>query len=340
MNRIPIFLLLALGFGACKKDQPTEPQTPIEFRKPAHFPEPVYDLPARNPVNPEVFALGRRLFFDPILSLDGSISCGDCHQQAAAFAHPEHPLSHGIHDQFGTRNSPALFNLAWQPHFFWDGGVHDLDLFAISPIENPVEMGEKLPNVLEKLRRHAEYPAVFAKAYGDTAVTTERFLKSLSQFMLLMVSDNSPYDRHLTGDAAALTDTEKAGLEIFRAKCASCHTEPLLTDFSFRNNGFPSGIDFGRELITLNPDDKYKFKVPSLRNVAKSAPYMHNGRIATLEAVLDHYAKNVKDGPTLDPLLRQNGSLGIPLTDDEKTKLLAFLNALTDEEFLNDERFR
>ncbi|KAB7731455.1 c-type cytochrome [Rudanella paleaurantiibacter] len=322
--------------------EPTTPgfkPTPMAWKKPANFPEPVYDL-AKNPVTVQGFALGRALFYDGLLSHDGTVSCGFCHQPSAAFAHTDHALSHGIRDQIGTRNVPAIQNVAWQREFFWDGGVQDLDLLPISPIQNPVEMGDTLANVLAKLRKDPQYPGLFEAAFGTKEINTERMMKALSQFMVMLVSANSRYDKAVRGEGPALTDTETRGLTVFKAKCASCHATDLFTDGSFRNNGLPriptaKVDDIGRGAISLNPDDRYKFRVPSLRNVERTPPYMHDGRFWTLEQVLTHYAGGITDSPTLDPALKA----GFTLSRQEQTDLIAFLRTLTDTEFLSDRRF-
>lgn len=342
-------LALALGLlGACANPGGSEPdpQPAAEplFQVPAHFPAPVYDL-SKNPLTKEGILLGRTLFYDGLLSRDGTIACGECHRQDFAFTHHTHDVSHGIGDRMGTRNAPALQNLAWGSTFFHDGGVTDLDLLPLAPIENPVEMDEKIGNVLEKLRKSPKYPALFKAAYGRAAngseeITTPKFLKALSQFMVTLVSANSRYDRYRRGEVQLDAD-EVAGLTVFKAKCATCHAGELFTDGSFRNNGIGPGVfgDLGRERVTEQYADRYKFQVPSLRNVSVSRPYMHDGRLPTLDAVLDHYARGVQDSPTLDPLLKQGGRLGIPLTNAERKQLLAFLNTLNDSKFLTNPAF-
>lgn len=342
-------LVLALGLlGACAKPGGGEADPPPAaeplFQAPAHFPAPVYDL-SKNPLTKDGVLLGRTLFYDGILSRDGTVACAECHRQDFAFTHHTHDVSHGIGDRTGTRNAPALQNLAWGSAFFLDGGVHDLDLLPLAPIENPVEMDEKMSNVLEKLRKTAKYPALFKAAYGRAAngseeITTPKFLKALSQFMVTLVSANSRYDRYRRGEVQ-LTADEAAGLSVFKAKCASCHAGELFTDGSFRNNGLGPGVfgDLGRETVTEQFADRYKFRVPSLRNVSVSRPYMHDGRLPTLDAVLDHYARGVQDTPTLDPLLKQDGRLGIALTEAERGQLLLFLNTLNDSKFLTNPAF-
>lgn len=303
------------------------------FQNPSHFPEPVYRF-ADNEISEARFVLGRKLFYEPRLSRNNTISCGSCHIQSSAFTQHGHDVSHGIDDRLGTRNSPPIMNLAWMPTFFWDGGVFDLDLQPIVPITNHVEMDETVENVLQKLRAHADYPGMFKKAFGDTAINTARTMKALSQFMLLCVSAQSKYDSVKQNLGARFTESEQAGYAFFQQKCANCHKEPLFSDFSFKNNGIAIGLndDMGRYIVTLNEQDRYRFKVPSLRNVELTAPYMHDGRFITLDAALEHYRAQVQQTPNLDPQLKD----GIPMTDTDKANLIAFLKTLTDRHFLTN----
>lgn len=333
-------LAVLLAWAGCKKDDPAVPfEGPF---LPANFPEPVYDL-AKNPVTEPGFALGKKLFYDPILSRDNTIACGDCHISFAAFSHPDHPTSHGIDNLFGRRNALPVQNMLWRTSFFWDGGVPHLDVVPLNAIQSPVEMDEDPANILEKLRKHQQYPTMFKAAFGTEEINTARFLQSLSQFMVMLVSANSRYDRYVRGEpGGTLTPDELEGLGIFKNKCGSCHATDLFTDQSFRNNGLVSDFSFdqGRYEVSALPEDVGRFQVPSLRNVASTGPYMHDGKFKTLEAVLEHYATGAKDSPTLDPLLRQpDGTLGILLTTTEKSKIVAFLKTLTDEDFLRDKRF-
>lgn len=309
------------------------------FSVPSNFPKPTYHFES-NPLTPEGVELGKTLFYDAIISSDNTVSCGSCHQQSAGFTQHGHAFSHGVNDFLTKRNSMPLQNLAWSKSFGWDGGVHDLDLFAISPITNPVEMNESVANVLEKLRNSKTYPALFKSAFGSEEINTERFLKALAQFMLTMVSANSRYDKYMRMEGVEFSQVELEGLEIFKQKCASCHSGELFTDFSFRNNGLPAkNEDFGRFDVNQTEADKFKFKVPSLRNLTYTAPYMHDGRFETLEQVLEHYAKAVEKTPYLDPQLNQNGTLGINLSADEKQKIIIFLKTLDDEDFIKQPKF-
>ncbi len=338
MNRkyITIIILFVAGLIACSK-QDILPAFK-GFEKPANFPLPVYHFNT-NPVTKEGFELGKKLFFEPLLSANNTISCGSCHIPTAAFTHHGHSVSHGINDLLGTRNSPPIMNLAWNTSFMWDGGVADMDLQPIAPITNHVEMDETVENVLQKLKNHPVYPSLFKKAFGDEEINSQRFLKAMSQFMLMCNSYRSKYDSVKRNEGnAVFTAAEERGYTLFQQKCNSCHTEPLFTDQSFRNNGLaPSSIDDkGRFMITLQDNDKYKFKVPSLRNLLYSAPYTHDGRLSTLDAVLQHYTNGVQSTPNLDPLLQQGSTNGIALSPSEKEDLLAFLQTLNDRSFVTD----
>lgn len=332
MNRkiIILLLLFVAGLVACNRQESKIEDQFLGFQQPANFPNSVYHFET-NPVTETGFKLGRKLFYDPILSRDNTISCGTCHIQTSAFTQHGHSVSHGINDLLGTRNSPGIMNLAWSKTFMWDGGIFDLDLQSIAPITNPVEMDNTVENVLSKLNASAPYKKMFKEAFGDENISSARFLKALSQFMLMCVSANSKYDS-VMNNKSSFTAMESQGYALFQSKCNSCHKEPLFTDNSFRNNGLnPSSVnDSGRYLISLDPNDMYKFKVPSLRNLAYSAPYMHDGRLLTLDAVMRHYKSNIAATPNLDPLLTN----GIALSEEETIQLLAFLNTLNDRSFL------
>lgn len=331
------FVVLVLA-SACSTNEQAEP-TQL-FAVPGNFPQPAYQFD-KNPLTADGVELGKALFNEPLLSRDGSITCAECHQQSSGFTHHGHDVSHGIDNLKGTRNSLPIQNMAWEKEFFWDGGVGDLDLFSIAPIENPLEMDEKTGNVLTKLRKTDKYPALFKKAFGSNEINGPRFLQALSQFMLTLVSANAKYDKYIRNEGVQFNEDEKQGLTLFKQKCASCHAGELFTDHSYRNNGLTiqGSMDVGRNRITDNVADKYKFKVPSLRNVAVTKPYMHDGRFYALEDVLNHYAEGVQNTPNLDPILNQNGKQGIALSATEKRQIIAFLNTLTDQEFLTNKRF-
>ena len=328
--------LMLAAEGCRKKDAVDVEPTPITLRKPAQFPEP---LPVfqENPLTKEGFELGRILFYDGRLAKDGKTSCGSCHQPFAAFSTFDHAFSHGVDDKFTTRNAPGLFNLAWYPRLHWDGGINHIEVQPLSPITAPNEMGETVEGLVRKLNGDPKYRELFHRAFGDPEVTSQRLLKALAQFMGSIVSADSKYDRVMAGKAS-FSLAEQSGYTAFKAKCASCHREPLFTDHSFRNTGMsidPVRRDLGRMTVTRQPADSGRFKVPSLRNVGLTAPYGHDGRFPSLSAVIDHYRSGVVPGPTLDPALRY----GISISNNERADLIQFLGTLTDTTFTKDPRF-
>ena len=332
---VVVFVLIV--FTSCgDTNQPTDTQFK-GFSVPSNFPQPTYNF-VNNPVTEAGFSLGKRLFYDEILSFDGTIACATCHIQTSAFTQHGHDLSHGINDLLTLRNTPPVQNMAWKRFFMLDGGVLNLDLFAINPITAHNEMGETMANVLQKLRNHKEYPVLFEKAFGSKEINTERLLKALSQFQVMCISADSKYDKVKRNEGVQFTVDEQAGYSVFLQKCESCHKEPLFTNEAFTNNGIPivNPEDKGRAAITLNPNDEYRFIVPSLRNVVETAPYMHSGKIRTLSDVLDHYSTGMIDHPTLDSIFRTPNGLGIPLTSEEKRVLTQFLHTLTDQNFLKN----
>lgn len=343
-RRFIILIIKCLGFSfcftTCQDINIQKAKSPYEFVAPSNFPEPTYTF-YNNAVTEEGFKLGRKIFFDPILSIDGSISCSSCHNQTFAFADlPQHPFSVGIDGLVGTRNAPALANLAFMKEFFWDGGVTHLDFVPINAIESPVEMGEEIIAVVAKIKNDSEYPALFEAAFNTTEINMPLLMDALAQYMLLMVSNNSKYDAYLKGEET-LTTKELKGLQLFDQKCESCHSGILFTNQDYFNNGIDSVFsDSGRATISANSLDIGKFKVPTLRNISLTAPYMHNAKFNTLKEVLDHYDHGVLASSTLaSSLIQANGDLGIPLSIEEKEAILAFLETLTDYELLNNSIF-
>lgn len=321
-------------------DPEVEANNRYVFVKPINFPEPTYTFD-NNPVTKEGFLLGKRIFFDPILSRDGSVACSNCHQQGTAFADAQqHAFSRGVDEQLGARNAPSLANMAFYKEFLWDGGITHLDFVPTNAITSEVEMDETMSNVVGKLNNIPEYKNMFKEAFGVEEVTSPYMLYALSQFTLMMVSANSRYDKYVRGEGEMLSTDELAGLEIFEEKCATCHSGELFSDFTYRNNGLSETFtDLGRGRITENSNQEGKFRVPSLRNVELTAPYMHNAKFSTLEEVLDHYEAGMVDSPTLDPSFQSDSGLGVSLTSDEKEKIITFLKTLTDREFVTDARF-
>jgi cytochrome c peroxidase len=296
---------------------------PVVLRYPKSWPTPHYDF-SRNPLTREGIELGRRLFYDPVLSRDSTVSCASCHLSYTAFAHVDHALSHGIQDRIGTRNAPALANLAWAQAFMWDGAIQHLDFQALAPISSPTEMDHSIQKIVKKLNASTRYPALFEAAFGERKATGERVLKAMAQFELTLISAGSKYDRMVAG-ADTFSRQEQNGYTIFRKNCASCHAEPFFTNSGFEKNGLPLDTtlrDFGRMNITKNSADSLRFKVPTLRNIEFSYPYMHDGRFRKLRDVVNYYAQTTAlDRP-------------IELSANEKTDMVAFLLTLTDRAFL------
>jgi cytochrome c peroxidase len=329
-------IILLLNSFSPDKDYFLITKEDVQLKITKGFPKPFYDF-KKNNLTPEIFTLGRKLFYDGILSKDSSTSCASCHQRIAAFAHIDHALSHGVNGLIGKRNVPALQNLIFRDAFMWDGGVNNLEVQPVNPITNPVEMDEKLDHVIMKVQRNADYKILFQKAYGDTLVNSERILKALTQFTGLMISDNSRYDKYKAG-LDTLSKNEKAGMKLFGSHCANCHSGELFSDNSYRNNGIKPDTslnDLGYGAITGLAADNYKFKVPSLRNIEMTYPYMHDGRFRTLEQVVDHYANGKYFTVNFDQSLNRTAGL----TVQERKDIVVFLKTLTDKTFLYDRRF-
>jgi cytochrome c peroxidase len=324
-------LTISQGFNAKNED--------VRFVQPDGWPKPVYEL-SKNKVTDAGFALGRKLFYDPLLSADGSMSCAGCHMQSKGFSDAGKALSNGVHGMKGKRNSPGLFNLAWSSSFMWDGGVNNLEVQPLAPMTSNTEMAASLESIVKRLDTAKEYKARFFLTFGDSAITGQRVLKALAQFTVMLESFNSRYDRYVRHEPGGeLTMQELTGLKIFRKHCENCHNEPLFTNNSFQNIGLPidtSLNDYGRFVITGDMHDSMQFKVPSLRNVAVTAPYMHDGRFNTLKQVLDHYTNGIVHNPSLAKEFRKP----MRLTARDKEDIIAFMGTLTDTAFLEDVRFR
>ena len=320
--------------------------TTYNLQAPAGFPQ--LEIPSDNPLTVEGIWLGRKLFFDPILSLDSTMSCGSCHLQPGGFT-DNLAVSTGVDDIPGRRSSMSLLNVAFHyTGLFWDGRSSSLEDQALLPVEDPIELHESWPNVEAKFRRHAAYPTDFRKAFGinhTSEITRELAVKALAQFERTLISSGqSKYDRYVRGEIF-LDDDEFNGMEMFfdvnndlpDAECAHCHAPPLFTINEFRNNGiedvrtldaFP---DKGRGEVTGDSLDNGKFKIPTLRNIQYSGPFMHDGRFSTLDEVLDHYNSGGHRQKNTDPLIRPLG-----LTEVQKQDLLAFISTLVDTTFLQN----
>jgi len=317
-------ILVMLFWQSCQKPL-VETREAIEF--PSDFPPVQYQNPS-NPFNAASIALGRKLFYDPNLSRSRTISCGSCHAQVHGFADHNLPVSFGIYGRKGQRNAPSLVNLAWMPRFMWDGGIRHLDVLSIAPFTDTTEMGMTLPAVLERVRENPEYESYFNQAYGTFDVDESRVLLPLSQFMLSIISDQSKYDR-VRRSQDQFTPIEQKGYELFKTNCSTCHQEPLLTRNDFQRNGITNnGSELGRFRITQLPQDSFAFKVPTLRNVELTYPYMHNGRIRTLKEVLDAYNNADRSHAPNLPTFH--------LDENQKEALIAFLKTLTDYRMISN----
>ena len=291
--------------SACQDDNDIieKQYTYLDLEIPENFPSPVYDIDANRPTQ-EGFDLGKKLFYDGRLSSTGVISCGFCHIQEFSFTHHTHIVSHGVNGALGTRNAQGLQNLIFMEEFNWDGSVPHLDSQPIVPITTDVEMNESISNVLEKLKADESYVEDFDNAFDNGEINTDNMLKALSQFMMMMVSAETKYDRVMRNEGSSFTSEELQGKSLLDAKCSSCHSGVLFTDQSYRNNGLPIDPqynDIGRKRVTGLESDLYKFKVPTLRNIAITFPYMHDGRFGTLKDVLDHYDSGMELTQNLDP---------------------------------------
>jgi cytochrome c peroxidase len=333
-----VAVAVVLAAASCGDDARTPAPLPlVDDKVPAGFPagSPVTLAPADNALTEARAQLGKRLFFDKQLSRTRAVSCSTCHLPEHAFADPN-AVSAGVDDRRGTRNAPALVNLAWGDSFFWDGRVATLEEQAGKPIEHPDEMDLALADAVARIDADASYVQAFTDAYGGP-VTETSLRNAIASFVRIVVSGDSPYDRHLRGDDAAFGDAERRGEAIFLDKggCFHCHPAGMLTNEGFFNNGSATdGGDPGRQMVTNRTGDAGKFKVPGLRNVEVSAPYMHDGSLATLEDVIDHYDRGGNGHPATDPAIEP-----LALSAADKTDLLAFLRALTDRAFLADPRW-
>ncbi|SDJ75225.1 cytochrome c peroxidase [Catalinimonas alkaloidigena] len=296
--------------------------------------------PANNPSTPEGIALGKKLFFDPILSANGQVSCATCHQPNRAFSDGQPLSTLGITHRPLSRHTPALINVAWMPALFWDGGARNPESLVFGPLTHVDEMGTDLRHLVQTLQDHPTYPAAFQRAFGSDSITSATVARALAQFTRTLVFADSRYDRWQRQEAGGeLTAAEQRGRHLFEQRCAGCHTPGLFTDNRYHNNGLDrdfadtreEGLRQGRYRITFDSADLGRYKTPTLRNVAQTAPYMHDGRLATLDDVLAHYRFGVQPSPTLDALLQQpDGPPGIGLTDEETADLKAFLLTLTE----------
>lgn len=354
INSIWFVFVLSFVFISCEDDgidnYTRYSPTPLPLEIPKIFSINIIDpvIPINNPQTLEGVALGRKLFFDPILSADNSQACADCHSPANAFTDSDR-FSEGIDGVTGSRNSMPLFNLAWNydEQFFWDGRSFSLEKQAFIPVTDPIEMHSDWKINANKLQNHKEYPDLFEKAFGISKIDSTYVTKAIAQFERTLISANSRFDKHLLGELT-LTAPELNGFNIFmdetKGDCFHCHgnaNNPLWTDNDFHNNGLDALIiDLGLGAFTGNPADNGKFKSPSLRNLPFTAPYMHDGRFATIEEVINHYSEGLQNSTTIDPLMKSINNGGVQLSDLDKIDLKAFLLSLSDSEFINNPNFQ
>lgn len=371
MRRIVyLFLISLLAISSCKKDEPIggDPTNGvplvdlqnIKYDPSSHtipipplFPQMI--IPADNPTTQEGVLLGRFLFYDPILSKDSSISCASCHKQEFAFTDGL-AKSIGIDGRVGTRSSMSLANIGFVNRgLFWDGRVSSLEIQALHPVEDPNEMDEKWPNVIRKLQVNPTYQQMFRKAFGiknNKEITKEMVAKALAQFQRTMISADSKYDRYNRQEVLDLTNDEYEGLQMFmdntdprllkQVGCAHCHSSVLFTADNFFNNGLltdeQQAMTKTRFNLTGFNSDMGKFRAVTLRNIALTAPYMHDGRLASLDDVIEHYSIGGVESVNRDGLIPEHSA--VPTTPAEKEKLLKFLNTLTDSVFINNPAFK
>ncbi len=373
LSKHKIFLLAflpLLAVWACERSEKEQPPnghnnnlceasnyeaTPYLLEVPYFFPDPI--IPADNPMTVEGVELGRHLFWDKQLSRNNAVSCGSCHFPQAAFA-DNAQFSTGLHGALTDRNSMPLYNLAWvQSGFFWDGRATTLEEQILEPIEHPVEMDLTWREAVERLAEDPLYQDLFTEAFGIACVDSVRTVKALAQFMRTMISHRSKFDKARYYGEALLSPSENRGMQLFLMEggdpnfvaggqgggdCFHCHGGDLIlfTDNLFRNNGLDAEFsDLGRAGVTGREWDRGLFRTPSLRNIALTGPYMHDGRFSTLAEVIDHYDFGGHPSPTLDPMMKLQG-VGLSLSPQDKADLIAFLESLTDFEFIENEAFK
>jgi len=338
---IPIVLITACIKDPMHDDH-NDGHTHVNLDVPAGLPE--MNIPATNPLTVEGIALGRKLFFDPILSADSTQSCGSCHDPKKYFVDAENQFSIGIDGIAGNRNSMPLFNVGYSKSLFWDGGAPTLEDQAIDPIVNPIEMHNTWKKAVSDLQKTSDYPSLFEVAFPESdSIETKYVVRALAQFERTLLSANSKFDQNRAG-TYEFTAQEQRGLDVYIAEdkgdCFHCHSfGGTFTDFEMRNNGLDLVYkDSGRYRVTFNPADIGKFKTPTLRNILFTAPYMHDGRFKTIRECIDHYNTGVQDHPNASPLVTQRpkGRMSEQDIDD----LIAFLGTLTDEEFINNPAFQ
>jgi len=352
MKKLIVIGILSFFFISCGEDKDDTIgyiPTPVQIETPELFQQliPEAVIPEDNPLTQEGIALGKKLFYDTRLSIDNSVSCAGCHKPQEGFSDAR-AVSIGFNGEAGFRNSMPLINLAFNyfGNFNWDGSAATLEEQLEGPITSEIEMNNNWPNLTATLQADPDYALQFEQAFNVTTISKTEITKALAQFLRTMVSGNSKFDRHLLGEAT-LTPEEQNGLDVFldetRGDCFHCHgspTNPLWTDNIFHNNGLDTTFeDRGRGEFTGDPNEFGQFKSPTLRNLAYTAPYMHDGRFETLEEVIDHYSEGLVFSDTIDPLMKAVDEGGVQLTDQDKADLIAFLLTLSDPSFINNPAF-
>tara|TARA_Y100001968_G_C19406170_1_gene743753 strand:+ start:669 stop:1739 length:1071 start_codon:yes stop_codon:yes gene_type:complete len=353
MNQWIYLILVIVLFSSCKKEGCTDPlainydpdseinngscnyfeTTPYVIETPYGFPDMI--IPSDNPMTVEGVELGKKLFKDPILSANNTLACINCHLPSSSFSDPNQ-FSTGVNGTLGDRHASALINVGWNNSFNWDGSASSLEEQAFEPVTNPLEMHNSWKNVENTLNQHPEYLQLFKQAFNIDYIDSLHVVKAIAQFERSLISTNSKFDKYLRGEIA-LTASELNGYAIFNSEkgdCFHCHGTQMFMDNQFHNNGLDIEpfLDLGLGSVTGNPSDNGKFKTPTLRNIELTAPYMHDGRFANLEEVIEHYDNGGHYSSTVDPLMKKLG-VGLLLTNQEKEDLISFLLTLTDEEF-------
>ncbi len=347
-----VSILLFISLTTCRKDNVEGVITPYIIDYPEVLADnlPNMPIPDDNPMTKEGVQLGRKLFYDPILSADNTQACADCHSPQAGFSDTAR-FSVGIDGIKGDRNSMPLVNIGWAEEFFWDGRAGSLEEQAFGPVVNPIEMHNTWPDAVKALQAHPDYPPLFNSAFNTFTIDSVLVSKALSQFERTLLSGNSPVDKYLRNEPTGLSFDDElmmiAGLDIFRTEvgdCFHCHgdpTNPLWTDNLFHNNGLDEvPVDLGLGAVTGNPSDNGKFKTPTVRNLLFTPPYMHDGRFETIAEVVKHYSSGLKNSPTIDPQMKKISSGGIQLTPVQQQQLVKFLECLTDSSFITNPDFQ
>lgn len=354
MKYLFLIFLGVVIFLSCKKDKVGHVPTPYELEIPSHFPDMI--IPSDNPMTVEGVELGRKLFYEKKLSGDNTMSCATCHAPEHAFTDPNQ-FSVGIDGIQGTRNSMALINMGWQDFFFWDGRAKTLEEQILEPVPNPIEMHQSWSAAVSKLNSDMNYRNMFFKAFNEEGIDSIKVSKAIAQFIRTMISGSSKFDvMYKYENTMSLSNAEQsilisvtpeewAGYDLFKslngADCFHCHNGALMQVKKFSNNGLDATFtDLGRGAVTGNPSDYGKFKVPTLRNIALTGPYMHDGRFSTLDEVIEHYSSGIHQSATIDPLIEFASQGGVQLDAQEKDLLKKFLLTLTDHNFVNNPDFQ